>query len=278
MQLSPRYDGPPRLIIDLTDDPSVPLLRQRARLADQASSFGPDEWATPSRCGGWTVQDVLAHLVGVNQFWALSISAGRAGRPTRYLTSFDPVSTPAQMVEGMRGQTSDEVLAALVRTNQELAESIDGLDASSWATCLAEAPPGHIALRALALHALWDAWVHERDVLLPLGHAVAEEPDEIVGSLRYAAALGPAILMAAGEARTGSFVVDVSDPAERFVVDVGTSVVVHDGDAPDGALCLTGPAVDLAEALSVRRPLPIDPAHDDAWILGGLQAAFADPA
>ena len=42
---------------------------------------------------------------------------------------------------------------------------VDGLDDAGWAT-VAEAPAGLIPVRLLALHALWDCWVHERDIVL----------------------------------------------------------------------------------------------------------------
>jgi uncharacterized protein (TIGR03083 family) len=35
---------------------------ERAALADDLQSLTPHEWARPSLCGGWTVEDVVAHL------------------------------------------------------------------------------------------------------------------------------------------------------------------------------------------------------------------------
>lgn len=35
---------------------------QRRRIADQLSELDADQWSTPSRCDGWTVQDVAGHL------------------------------------------------------------------------------------------------------------------------------------------------------------------------------------------------------------------------
>ena len=99
-------------------DPSVPVLRQRRRLAATVESLGAEQWATASRCAGWSVQDVIAHLIGTNRFWALSIRSGLVGTPTRYLSSFDPVATPQLMVEGMRTLSHAEVL-------KEFVESID---------------------------------------------------------------------------------------------------------------------------------------------------------
>ena len=35
---------------------------QRTALADLLETLGPDDWATPSLCDGWTVREVAAHL------------------------------------------------------------------------------------------------------------------------------------------------------------------------------------------------------------------------
>ena len=78
MRLKPRYDTPGFLRFEgPLDDPSVPLLRQRRRLASIVAELDDAQWATPSRCEGWSVQDVIAHLVDTDRFWAISIAAGR---------------------------------------------------------------------------------------------------------------------------------------------------------------------------------------------------------
>jgi len=274
MQLTPRYDGPPLLRLDGPfTDPSVPLMQQRRRLAATLTTFDAEQWAAPTRCDGWSVQDVVTHLVSTNQFFAISISAGLAGEPTRFLATFDPVASPAEMVAKVRSQPFGAVLDRFVETNEALADAATGLDEAGWAT-IGEAPPGHVALRAVALHALWDAWIHERDVLLPLGLPTVEEADEISGTLHYAAALGPAFSASLGSTREGVLAVAASDPDDRFVVEVGSTVVVRDGEAPEGAPRLVGSAVELLEALSFRAPLPHPMAPEDQWLLGDLGQIF----
>ena len=274
MLLTPRYDGPPVIRIEgPVGDPSVALLRQRRRLAEALATLDDEQWAAPSRCEGWTVRDVIAHLVGANQYWAVSMAAGLAGEPTRYLTAFDPVATPAAMVDGMQALTPAEVLGQFVESTDSMASAIDGIDEEAWETT-AESPPGHVALHVVARHALWDSWTHERDVLLPLGMAPDEEPDEVVPCLEYAAAIGPALLATQGSTRTGALVLDASDPDVRVVVEAGETVTVRRGDPPRGAVALQGPAVELIEALTFRIPLDQDvPAHDQ-WLLGGLAEVF----
>src|SRR3954454_21738434 len=121
-----------------------------------------DEWKAPSRCDGWSVQDVVAHLVGVNAFWQASVAAGLDGNPTRILVQFDPAATPRLMVEPMRVLSPPEILGEFVASNNGFLDALSTLDESGWTT-LAHSPPGHVPIRLLAQHALWDAWVHERD-------------------------------------------------------------------------------------------------------------------
>ena len=274
MQLTPRYGGPP--ILDLraaVGDPAEPLVRQRRRLAAVLGGLDDDAWAADSRCAGWSVRDVVAHLVTTNQFWALSLGAALAGEPTRLLATFDPVATPAALVDATRSQPAAEVLAAFVETNDALAAGVAGIDGDGW-SMPGEAPPGHVPLRAVVLHALWDAWVHERDVVLPLGLAPVEEPDEIAGCLAYAAALGPVFALTRGTDRRGAIAVEATEPDLRLVVEVGEAVTVRSGDAPAGALSLAGRAVDLVEALSVRAPLPCPVPDGDRWLVQGLVDVF----
>ena len=254
-------------------DLSVPLLRQRARLADALATLDDEQWAAPTRCDAWSVREVIAHLVGTNQFWAISISSGLAGAPTRFLATFDPVSTPPQLVDGLRSMTPAQVLEGFVESNGAIAAALDGLDEAGWDT-QAESPPGHVAIRALVLHALWDSWIHERDVLLPLGVTPVEEPDEITASLTYAAALGLALQASAGSTRLGALAVDATDPDIKLVVEAGPTVVVCDGEPPDDAARLTGSAVGLVESLSFRAPFEHELPAEDQWMLRGLAEVF----
>ena len=274
MLLTPRYDGPPVLqLAGPTGDPAVPLLRQRRRLVELLAGLDETQWAAASRCEGWTVRDVIAHLVGVDQFWAVSAGAALAGEPTRYLQAFDPVATPAQMVDGTQDLAPAAVLEHFGVGVEALADLLGGLDEDRWSV-VAEAPPGHVSLHALALHALWDAWIHERDIVLPLGLPPVVDADEVRASLRYVAALGPALSATRGSVRTGTLVVDGTDPEAHVVVDAGETVVVSDRDAPAGAVRVVGSSVELVEALSFRAPLTADVAEDDRWLLGDLGTVF----
>jgi uncharacterized protein (TIGR03083 family) len=274
MQLQPRYGDDPILAVETTlDGVGVPMLRQRRRLAELLGSFDDEQWAAPTRCAGWSVQDVVAHLVTTNRFWAASITAGRAGTPTQILASFDPVATPAALVDSVRSWSNAEAFEQFVETTDLLAAAVDGIDERAWSTTLAEAPPGHIALNAVVMHALWDAWVHERDIALPLGIDAVEVHDEVAACLQYAAALGPAFLASTGSTRPGVLRVVASGPDVDIVVEIGSNIVVRDTINETIAPTVQGRAVDLVEGLSFRSEFPSVP--DDAqWMMGGLAEVF----
>ena len=280
MQLTPVYgthalitlDGPPGAI-------AAPAIRQRRRLAEIVAAFTDEQWAHPSRCAGWSNRDVIAHLDSTNAFWNFSMAAGLAGEPSQFLATFDPVVTPAQLVAGTAAMSTADVRDAFLASTQSLVERWSALTDAEW-TLLAEAPPGHLTMGAVTHHALWDSWIHERDILLPLGITPAEEPDEIAASLRYVAALSPAFTRAHGATDPGVLAVDVSSPDVAALIVATDRVAVTEGLEHSGStrvapdLTLTGDAVELLEALSFRVPLtqPIDPSA--AWLVDGLAEVF----
>ena len=276
MQISPRYDAD--LFIVLDGPPAAvaePTIRQRRRFVEVLGTLDDDQWAALSRCDAWSVRDVVVHLADTTDFWGFSLHQGRKGEPSRFLATFDPVATPVALVEGAGDIGGPQALERLSASVESLATLLDGLDADTW-TAVAEAPPGHVSVTAVVHHALWDSWVHERDVMLPLGLEPEVHADEVVLSLRYAAALAPALLVSEGSDRSGTLVVETVDPASRFTVDVGRSVTVVDGTADDPNLVLTKSKIDLLEALSIRRPLEIDVPAASAWLVSGLADVFAE--
>jgi uncharacterized protein (TIGR03083 family) len=272
--VAPRYDGPTILsIAGLPNDQLAPLTRQRRRLQAMLAELTDVEWEAASRCDGWAVRDVVAHLAGVNTFWRISIVAGLAGAPTRFLVGFDPAATPSMMVDRMISLSPHELLDELASTNDALLGVAAELTDETWSTT-AESPAGHVSIRLLAQHALWDCWVHERDVAIPLGIETAVEDDELTSCLQYAAAVSPVLALGLERAVVGTFAVDATDPSIRFVLDVDESVSVRNEDAPANVPCLRGDAVTLIEALSLRAPMPSSTPTEWTLLLDGLRTAF----
>jgi uncharacterized protein (TIGR03083 family) len=274
MQLAPRYGTDPLITLDGSpNDIAVPAIRQRRRLAAILATFTEAQWAHPSRCAGWSNRDVIVHLDSTNSFWAFAISEGVKGSPTQFLATFDPVSAPAQLVAGAAGRSAQDVLASFESSTEALVAVWATLADDEW-VALAEAPPGHISVSALTHHALWDSWVHERDIVLPLGISPVEEADEIEACLRYAVALGPAFALTNGTSLRGRLGVDVTHPEVFAVVDIGDHVAVSSTGDVATDLTLSGDSVALLEALSIRRPLSQPVPDEHRWMLTGLAEVF----
>ena len=271
MQLTPVYGADPLIVLDGPPDAILgPVVRQRRRLVEALGRLDDDQWGRPTRCEGWDVRDVIVHLDSTNSFWSFSIGAGVAGSPTRFLATFDPVASPAALV-AESAEPPAVVLDRFAASTEALVTQLESLDDHGWRS-LAEAPPGHISVSAVAHHALWDSWVHDRDILVPLGIEQVVEPDEVAASLAYAAALSPAFSVALGHGRTGVLGVSTTDPSLELAVEVGDQVRVVDGPAELADLVLAGDAVELLETLSIRRPFtqPV-PAGSEWWVEGLLE-------
>lgn len=284
MQLTPRYDSPPVLALDGPPGAiAEPAIRQQRRLVDTLAGLTDEQWEHPSRCDGWSVRDVAVHLHAVHGFWQISAAQGLKGTPTRFLATFDPVASPPQMVAAAPPVSNDELVERMRTSTAALESQWRAFTDADW-TALAEAPPGHISISAIVHHALWDSWVHERDMLLPLGITPAVEDDEVAASLRYVAALAPALGICRGGNAHGSFAIDAGHV--QAVIDIGDAVQVRTGTGADtvdtadpaadpaAGMVLRGDPVELLEVLSFRTPWTLQPPADSAWMLTGLAHTF----
>lgn len=77
-----------------------------------------------------------------------------------------------------------------------------------------------------------------------------------------------------GTVATGIMAIAVTEPDLSLVVEIGARVAVRAGSVAAADLALGGSAVELLEALSVRRPLDQDVAAGSSWILQGLADTF----
>ncbi len=273
MELKPRYAGTSILsMYDIDGSPGEATSRQARRLLQIASTLSDEQWTSPSRCDAWSVRDVIAHLVTTNGFWSYSITEGLRGAPSSLLSTFDPVATPALLVEASSALSNSEVLDQFAASVEQLTALIDSLEADQWDT-IAEAPPGHVSLREIVAHSLWDSATHERDIVIPLGLTLAHEADEISWSLRYVAGLGAAFLATQGSSREGLLVIAVNNPDVTITVELGENVVVRETHEGDPAPMITGDALDALEALSCRAPM-MSIGSANQWMLGGLAHVF----
>lgn len=88
----------------MADDVWTMVHAERAALIEDLAHLGDEEWRTPSLCDGWSVHDVLAHLVDTARTTRIGFVVGL----TRARFDFDRQNTVG--IERERGATPQETL------------------------------------------------------------------------------------------------------------------------------------------------------------------------
>jgi uncharacterized protein (TIGR03083 family) len=137
----------------------MPLARdERAEFADLLATLTPQQWATPSLCTGWTVHDVVAHVLSYDEL-SLGTLVGTFARG-RFMT--DRVNAVA--LADCRRRGSDE-LVDLMREHVR---------------------PSGLPAAFGGMIALTDGMIHQQDIRRPLGLPRKIPAERIVPALRTA--------------------------------------------------------------------------------------------
>ena len=226
--------------------------RQRHRFVAVLRGFGPDDWAAPTRCADWCAHDVVRHLCDCN-----AIAAGRDDRALDLAAGFDPRIAPRGWPAVSASQSPSATVSRFLATTDELFALLRGRLARGlrFDVCL---PYGPMDWTILVLHAFWDSWLHERDVLLARGR---EHPTD-GGATVYAAAYG-LFIAAAVAAMSGGQVHEkltlAGDGGGVFELDSRDGVTL----AVTRAATAGPPVAEVTDALAGRSP---------AAVLGDLPA------
>jgi uncharacterized protein (TIGR03083 family) len=126
------------------------------RFEELIRSVSADDWHKPTRCAGWTAQDVASHVTG-------QLSDIVNGR-------FDGLGSPdvtQRQVDERRSKTPDELADELGEAVKLGADILGSFDDSAW-----NGPPPLDIPGTLGegVEGLWfDAWVHADDIRAAIG-------------------------------------------------------------------------------------------------------------
>lgn len=146
------------------------LAAQHAELAAILDGLDATGWATPSRCGGWSVADVVLHLAQTDEM-ALASLEGRLPEHVEavadaWAEAADVDDGAARMVALERDrQTIDELHRRWRDGAADLRAAGAALDPSTRVLWVA----GELAARTLLTTRLAECWIHTGDVAGPLG-------------------------------------------------------------------------------------------------------------
>jgi uncharacterized protein (TIGR03083 family) len=259
----------------------VAFAGQRRRFSSAVETLSREELGAPSRCAGWTVADVLRHLVWVDgtmrRIWSGKVAMA---------DGFDPRTTPDSAVRDDRAVADEEVQERYVASTLTMASDLEFADPSRFGMP-SLSPAGQVPWWMSAVHIGWDSAIHERDALLPLGRRVEPAGSETDLCLAYSLVLTSFF---AGRdplaVRLGSIELRREDGP---VVAKVTAGAAPDGHGAGGGSLGTGgesqvPAtmvatdhpVEVIDAMSGRGPLEAVLRGDPAVVrrLGGLARYF----
>ena len=133
---------------------------------EATNGLSPEQWATPTACPGWDVQDQLAHLVGIERSLqgveSPKIELGERG----YLKN--PIGEMnEQWVEFLRTRSGNDVRDEFATVTAERLASLrsfseETFDEIGWS------PVGQVPMRKFMEIRIMDSWLHEQDIRFAL--------------------------------------------------------------------------------------------------------------
>ena len=213
---------------------------------------------------------MVSHLVTVDAFQMSSLQAALARtEPTTFIRGFDPSTGTDAFVDPMLELPTDAILQSFVDGTDAFIATVDAFDDDDW-DAPGEAPFGHLPARFLLAHASWDSWLHERDILVPLGLEPVVESDELLAATWYAllvgalqgGLLGDDVPVGSGPEAPIDVTLRFADlPDDPLHVAIHEGVTITRSDRSDGDVVV---ALDLVEAVVGRSdPKALDPLPAD---------------
>ncbi len=140
------------------------LAAQHNRFIATWESFSVGQWQATSRNREWTVHETARHVADVIEVIAAQV---RNASVPHERVEFDPNTTPdvwlAGSVDDPTAHTIERYGIAASALREGVAERIAEGDTGTLFT-----PYGPAHWTISVVHGFWDAWLHERDVNLPL--------------------------------------------------------------------------------------------------------------
>ena len=228
---------------------------QRLRLLEVARTLDDDEWSRPSRCSAWNAHELLIHVTGATQACRRTL----VGEAQVFEGGFDPNSGPNEFVDLHAAEPIEQSLADLESEIDATLAAIETQRAHGRPLTVTAVWGDPVDWRLFVTHMFFDGWVHERDLLLPLGRPVAASIDCDRLGTAYTLHTGGIVAGLFGIALdttlafdgpgTGTYRLQVDGRDVRVTVDPSTANRVIAGDAVTVTDSMLGREPDLATVL-----------------------------
>ncbi|APE33422.1 hypothetical protein BOX37_04955 [Nocardia mangyaensis] len=216
------------------------LSQQWEAIALLVADLDEKAWRRPSPLPGWTLFDVVAHVVGTES-WLLGQTPPPHDplRPKTDVRTLPHVRNEVAVlneiwVDRLRPLSGKRLLALLDEVTDLRRAALAALDDDAW-QALTVSPVGQVPYGRFMRVRLFDCWMHELDLADGIGHPVAE------GGARAETAfteltlgLGRAVVKGAKAPEGARVTIDLTGPVTRQValaVTDGRGVLLDEADS-----------------------------------------------
>lgn len=239
------------------------------RIVEEWQALTPEQWEQTSRNPGWSVHDTVRHVADAMQLGASQV----VGEPAPFtIGDFDPRTTPDTWLAESAGHppalTIERFAEAAQRLRERVGERMTAGDSSLGATVYG---PAHWTTNVV--HIFWDSWLHERDVMIPLGLPV----DSTIDEQRLAALYGLVMAMVPARMTGQRFdaTIDLTGSGGHVVTAVHESGVISTAESSAGYAPLAADLCSIVDSLSGRGTALVDLVPDAPPMLGDLARFMA---
>jgi uncharacterized protein (TIGR03083 family) len=185
-------------------------------IARLGESLTEADWKAPTECPGWTVQDNLVHVLGIE-----SVLLGRPQpdlpAPDAPYVKNDIGRSNEVWVEAYRGRSGTDALEEFRAVTGERLAALRAPDMDFGAETWTPVGPGSV--RDLLPFRVFDSWVHEQDMRRAVGKPGGWDGDAARVSLERISGIMPMIVGKRVKPADGTTVVfEVVGPAARDLV------------------------------------------------------------
>ena len=247
----------PRTVLD-KDDVLAGLFASWDGIDGLLAALSDEQWQTPTSLPGWTVHDVVAHIIGTEMMLAGTPTpeADVAGRD--YVHN-EIGALNEKWVEHLRSESPESMLAAFRDITARRKEMLAAMPVGEWNT-VTFTPAGPDSYGRFMRVRIFDCWMHEHDIR----HAVGRPPTDadLAGAdtrlaLDEMTASMPFVVAKKGQAPAGARVqITLTGPVAREIrvaVD-GRAALVEDFDGAEPTVGITLDGLQFTR-LAGGRPL-----------------------
>ncbi len=268
--------------LDLTDaEPLIvgAFMAQRRRLLRAARELRDDEWTHPSRCAEWNARELVVHVLGATDACRTTLT----GEHSVFAGGFDPSRSPDTFVQTRVADPPSAILRELAIAIDRCGTAIETVRVQDPELRVTAVWGESVDWRLFVTHMFWDSWLHERDLLEPLGREVEIVDDEARLAAAYGLHCAGIMLGVLGRPLEITLALDGPGSATFRAVAEGTDVRISVAELDDrpvngSVVAVTDVLAGRGDGLGAVLDAPEETVEALAQVGAFLQGRLAPPA